>query len=314
MRHASRPVVVITNLDDATTDLVIAELHDRGVPVVRFDSGDFPALLSFSAHIHRASWEGRLTTTTREMRLEDARSLLYRRPSGFSFPHLSEQDARFAVGQARYGLGGVLASLPDCLYVNHPNRIGDAEFKPAGLAAAVRSGFAMVTNEPAAAREFAKRYGPVLYKPLHVPLYLRDGVSCSVEVAPVAPEEIDDDIAGTAHLLQVIVPKVADIRTTVIGERVFSVRIDSEALDWRTTYGRHTYTVVDTPPDVAAALFAYLKSFGLVFGAFDFALTSDGQWMFLECNPSGQWAWLEKETGLAMISAFADLLERGATS
>ena len=252
MIDSSRPVVVVTNLDDATTDLVIAELYDRGVPVVRFDSGDFPAHLSFSARIHQGGWEGKLATASRVMSLESARSLLYRRPSGFAFPHLSDQDARFAVSQARYGLGGVLVSLSDCLYVNHPNRIADAEYKPAGLAAAVRCGFTipptLVTNDPAEARGFAAEHGPVLYKPLNVPLYLLDGQSCTVEVAPVLPEEIDEDVAGTAHLFQHVVEKVADVRTTVIGVRVFSVRIESDALDWRTSYGRHTYSVVDTPP------------------------------------------------------------------
>lgn len=29
-----------------------------------------------------------------------------------------------------------------------------------------------------------------------------------------------------------------------------------------------------------------------------------------ECNPSGQWHWLEHETGLPMCAALADLLER----
>ncbi|WP_263053837.1 ATP-grasp ribosomal peptide maturase [Streptomyces avicenniae] len=307
--------MVVTNLDDATTDLVLAELHGREVPVVRFDSGDFPAQLTFSAQIEREGWSGTLTTPTRSLQLEHARSLLYRRPSGFAFPHLEAQDARFAVGQARHGLGGLLTSLPDCLYVNHPNRIGDAEFKPAGLAAAVQSGFTipptLLTNERDAAQRFAERYAPVLYKPLNVPVYLRDGVSCTVSVEPVTADQLDDSVAGTAHLFQAIVPKVADIRTTVIGRKVFSVRIESDALDWRTTYGRHTYRAVSTPPDVTASLFSYLERFGLVFGAFDFAVTEEGNWTFLECNPSGQWAWLEDETGLPMISAFADLLEKG---
>lgn len=30
----------------------------------------------------------------------------------------------------------------------------------------------------------------------------------------------------------------------------------------------------------------------------------------LQCNPSGQWVWLEPETGLPMVTAMADLLER----
>ncbi|MEU3863002.1 ATP-grasp ribosomal peptide maturase, partial [Streptomyces sp. NPDC028722] len=35
----TRPVLVVTSLHDPTADVVIRELHDRGVPVVRFDSG-----------------------------------------------------------------------------------------------------------------------------------------------------------------------------------------------------------------------------------------------------------------------------------
>ncbi|MFD4608909.1 MvdC/MvdD family ATP grasp protein [Streptomyces sp. NPDC058440] len=197
------PVLVVTNLDNPMTDLVIDELHGRGVPVVRFDSGDFPATLSLAATVTSNGIGGTLSTPTRTADLSRVRSLYYRRPSGFAFPHLDGQTARFAVTQARYGLGGVMASLPGCLYVNHPHRIGDAEFKPSGLAAAAACGFRL-------------------------------------------PE----------------------------------------------------------------ALRAYLDHFRLVFGAFDFAVDRQGQWWFLECNPSGQWAWLEPETRLPMVVAMADLLER----
>jgi hypothetical protein len=48
-----------------------------------------------------------------------------------------------------------------------------------------------------------------------------------------------------------------------------------------------------------------------VFGAFDFVIATDGSWHFLECNPSGQWAFLEPPTGLPMTAAIADLLEGG---
>ncbi|MEU8776283.1 ATP-grasp ribosomal peptide maturase [Streptomyces sp. NPDC048606] len=308
--------MVVTNLEDPTADLVIAELHDRDVPVVRLDSGDFPATLSCSAHIggELTRWGGSVATQTRVAELGAVRSLYYRRPSGFAFPHLDEQDARFAVAQARYGLGGVLASLPDCLYVNHPNRIGDAEYKPAGLAAAAAAGFkvppTLITNTPDEARAFVKEHGPAIFKPLSVPLYLREGVSQTVTVAEVSADEIDDSVAGTMHLFQARIDKTADVRVTVVGERIFAVRIDCDLLDWRTDYSTHTYSVIPTPPEVERAIFAYLRHFGLVFGAFDFALTHD-EWTFIECNPSGQWAWMEPPTGLPMTAALADLLERG---
>ncbi|MEC3996389.1 ATP-grasp ribosomal peptide maturase [Actinacidiphila sp. DG2A-62] len=309
----ARPVLVVTNLDDPTTDVVIDELHDRGVPVVRFDSGDFPATLSIAAAITPKGIEGRLFTPSRVADLSRVRSLYYRRPSGFVFPRLDEQAARFAVTQARYGLGGVLAALPGCLYVNHPHRIGDAEFKPSGLAAAVEAGFrvppTLITSGPDAARAFIKRNGPVIYKPLSAPLYQIDGVSCTVQVAEVTADEIDETVAGTAHLFQQRVEKVADIRVTVMGDKVFCVRIDSGLLDWRTDYGRLTYSVVRPPDGITESLHAYLSRFGLVFGAFDFAVDHEDRWWFLECNPSGQWAWLEPETGLPMVAAMADLLE-----
>ncbi|MFH9953569.1 ATP-grasp ribosomal peptide maturase [Streptomyces roseolus] len=311
------PVLVVTMIDDPTADLVTSELHDRGVLVVRLDSGDFPATLSFAATLTPHGIAGTLTTPTRTADLAKVRSLYYRRPSGFAFTHLDERDARFATTQARYGLGGVLASLPGCLYVNHPHRIGDAEFKPSGLAAAVRCGFhvprTLVTSDPDATRSFIETHGPVIYKPLSTPLYRRDGVSCTVEVAEVTADQVDERVAGTAHLFQSRVDKVADVRVTVIGRKVFSVRIDSDLLDWRTDYGRLTYTVVEAPPGITGALHRYLDHFGLVFGAFDFAVDRTGAWWFLECNPSGQWAWMEPETGLPMVAAMADLLERRTT-
>ncbi|OIJ98984.1 hypothetical protein BIV25_10770 [Streptomyces sp. MUSC 14] len=313
------PVLVVTNLDDPTTDLVIDELHGRGVPVVRFDSGDFPATLSVAATITSDGIQGTLTTPSRTADLGNVRSLYYRRPSGFAFPHLDQQMARFAVAQARYGLGGIIASLPGCLYVNHPHRIGDAEFKPSGLAAAAAAGFqlppTLITSTPDTARSFVKQHGPVIYKPLAAPLYQdAEGISCTVKVDEVTADDIDDEVAGTAHLFQQRVDKAADARVTVIGGHVFTVRIDSDLLDWRTDYTRLTYTTVTPPDDLTAALYRYLASFGLVFGAFDFAIDREGTWWFLECNPSGQWAWLEPETGLPMIAAMADLLERKNTT
>lgn len=310
----TRPVLVVTSLNDPTADVVIRELHGRDIPVVRLDSGDFPASLSVEAEITQDGLQGRIHTPSRTADLSGVRALYYRRPSGFAFPHLAEQDARFATTQARYGLGGVLASLPGCLYVNHPHRIGDAEFKPSGLTAAVKAGFlvppTLITSSPDAARAFVKRHGPAVYKPLHNPVYLIDGVSNVVRIADVTAEDIDDSVAGTAHLFQQRVPKKADVRVTVIGPKVFCVRIDSHLLDWRTDYSRLTYTPVEPPPGVERSLYRYLDHFGLVFGAFDFCVGNDGRWWFLECNPSGQWYWLEPETGLPMCAALADLLER----
>ncbi|MEV7971076.1 hypothetical protein AB0O34_34540 [Sphaerisporangium sp. NPDC088356] len=89
---------------------------------------------------------------------------------------------------------------------------------------------------------------------------------------------------------------------------MFCVRIESDLLDWRQDYDRIAYTVVDPPPRLADTAFAFLRALDLSFGAFDFAITRDGSHMFLECNPNGQWGWLEDATGIPVAAAIAELL------
>ncbi|MEU2744451.1 hypothetical protein ABZ656_56935 [Streptomyces sp. NPDC007095] len=125
-------------------------------------------------------------------------------------------------------------------------------------------------------------------------MYRIDGAPSVVKIAEV----IAESVSSTVHFFQKRVFKTADVRVTVIGSQSFCVRIDSDVLDWRTDYDRLTYTPVEPPPEIEQALHRYLDHFGLVFGTFDFCVGEDGQWWFLECNPSGQWYWLESETGL----------------
>lgn len=59
-------------------------------------------------------------------------------------------------------------------------------------------------------------------------------------------------------------------------------------------------------------MLAFMSTFGLSFGAFDFAVTTDSEWIMFECNPFGQYGWLEDALDLPITSALADLLESGA--
>ncbi|MFD3734770.1 hypothetical protein [Streptomyces sp. NPDC058632] len=94
----------------------------------------------------------------------------------------------------------------------------------------------------------------------------------------------------------------------------FGARIDGDRPAWNgwlRTASREVGTgEVTVPPPVEAALHAYLASFGLVFGCFDFALTGDGDdpehWTAIECNPNGQCGWLPDAEDIT--EAFADLL------
>lgn len=309
-------VLVVTRLDDATGDLVIRELNRRHVPVARLDPGDFPMDLTVNASVDGSGLRGTIRTRTRTVDLTDVRSVYWRRPTPYTPPGgLSGRDARWCVDQARYGIGGILAALPGVHYVNHPWRNRNAEYKPAQLAVAARCGLrvppTLVTNDAQEARDFAMRYEPVIYKPLWNSDYLgADARARTVWIEDVAPEAVDAGVSRTAHLFQRRVDKVADIRLTAVADRLFAVRIDgSPGVDWRRHYDALTYTVLQTPPEVAEGVRAYLAAFGLVFGAFDFGLDGDGRWWLYECNPNGQWAWFPDAISRPVATALADELQ-----
>ncbi|MET7716699.1 ATP-grasp ribosomal peptide maturase [Streptomyces sp. NPDC005407] len=315
MPAAGPPVLVVTRLDDATADTVISELNRRKLPVARLDPGNFPDTVTVTTAFDSFGPSGLLRTATRTVDLGRVRSVYWRRPNLYAAPEgIAGQDARWCTEEARYGLGGVLGALPGAHYVNHPWRNRDAEYKPAQLATAARYGMTVpptaITNDPYQARQFADEHGPVIYKPLRETDYLDErGRALTVWIDDVTADRIGDGVAHTAHLFQQRVNKIADIRMTAVGDRLFPVRIDgSPGVDWRRHYESLTYTVIDAPPDVAKGVRAYLDAFGLAFGAFDFGLDADGRWWFYECNPNGQWAWFPDPITDQIASAIADQL------
>jgi ATP-grasp ribosomal peptide maturase len=311
------PVLVVTAVDDITADMVIAELNRRGVPVIRLDPSDIGDDLAMSARFGVASGapSGRLDTPSRSAALDAVRSVYWRRPSWPVFDGLSGEDARHSAAQVRHGLGVTLYSLAHCRYVNHPLSNHAAEFKPRQLAVAQRFGFTvpptLVSNKLDDIREFIAEYDGVIYKALRWTPYRRNGQGWSTWTEPVEAGELDSSVSVVPHLFQARIDKVADVRVTVIGDRVYAVRIDSDLLDWRTDYAALTYATVTLPQNLEKSLVAYLAYFDLTFGCFDLCLGRDGKYYWIELNPNGQWGWLEGEAGIPLTTAFADLLEQG---
>ncbi len=311
---------MLTNRYDPTADLVVQHLNERGVPVFRCDTAEFPMELTLSAVLDDA-WAGTLTTPHRRVNLTETRSVYYRRPEEFRLPQdMPEAGRQFAVAQCRAGFLGVVGSLP-CLWVNHPARDSDANYKPWQLAVARRVGLnpprTVITNDPEAARRFAESLnGPVVTKSLGGGV-LDGKVRRGTETTIVDPATLDDSIRLCAHLFQEWIDKAHEVSLTVVDDRFFPVEIyagsERARIDWRTDYDSLTYKVTHVPDRVRDGVRALMRHFGIVFGAFDFVVTPDGEWRFLEVNSNGQWSWIEHETGLPISSTIADLLQRGHT-
>lgn len=70
-----------------------------------------------------------------------------------------------------------------------------------------------------------------------------------------------------------------------------------------------TYHVCTVPEAIQSGVRDLMKHLGLIFAALDFVIGPDGTWWAVDVNPSGQWAWLELQSGVPISRALADLLK-----
>jgi len=319
--RAGRPVLVVAERLDASADMVVDQLNQRGVPVMRYDAAQFPQALTLTAThgAGEAGWRGLLDDGRRSVRLEEVGAVYHRRPGRPTIAdNVPEPYATWARNQADAALLNVVSALP-VRWINNPHDDRLASHKPQQLVRAVRAGFrvprSIITNDPDAARAFAREVaGPLICKPV-LGGRIDTGAERRLMVATHAlnPADVDDSLRLTAHYIQETVPKLFEVRLTVVGDSAFACTItattEAAHTDWRTDPHGINLGTAPVPGPVAAAARRFMASYGLAFGAFDFGVTPEGDWVFFECNPAGTWAWVESRTGLPIAAAHADYLQ-----
>jgi ATP-grasp ribosomal peptide maturase len=313
-----RVVLVITHWFDPTADFVVEELNRRGVAVLRFDTADFPLRLTVTGRLGGPGWSGTIRHAERAVCLADIAGIYFRRPTSFEFGAMPDETQAWARAEARCGLGGLLMAHER--WLNHPHHIGYAEYKPVQLAAAARAGLCVpttiVTNDPAQARAFAAQPGQVIYKQLSPePPPGPPGDAATIYTSVTEPEHLaadGDSIAATMHLFQERIVSRCAVRLTVVDGLMFAAAIHPHSpaavLDWRADQEALTYEIAEVPASVEQAVLDLMAALHLRFGALDFLVTPAGQWVFLEINANGQWAFIEQATGMPIAAAIAGAL------
>ena len=214
--------------------------------------------------------------------------------------------------------------------VNPPPWNTAYEEKCCQLALAAEVGLAipptMYTARLPEARAFSEAHGgSLIYKPFRT--YLRmvgaEGDRPSrlqrVLTNRVAAEQLveGDGFLPTPGIFQPYVDKRVELRVVAVGRRLFACAIHSQQSersreDWRRYDLANTpYEPYELPADVAAKLRALMERLGLVYGAIDLIVTPEGEHVFLEVNPNGQFDFVAKLAGLPIYEHLAALLLAG---
>lgn len=310
--------LIVTNKKDLTSDFIVREMRNSGLDFYRINTEDFP-LLTFTQELGRSTV---LSSENCRIDLKRIRAAYFRRP----LPPTLQSDGippsskHYIHEEWSYLLRSLYLEL-DEKWFNHPNRIILAEDKPKQIRLARDIGFAVpdtvITNELEAVRSLFAA-GEVVAKPLKQSL-LEDqaGPGSVIYTSTIQSfSEIDERALKVAPVIfQRKLQKQFDLRVTVIDNDVFSVAIKSQAFEETKTDWRHSvvtnleHEIFALPEDIADRCREIVKRLQLRYGAIDLVLDPSGEFWFLECNPNGQWAWIENRTGLPIAATIVKSME-----
>lgn len=319
-RDSSPTVLIIGQRPDPHIEAVCAELARAGIRTIVLDrhSSD-----TFSIGFSNGKRWVTSCVSGQVVDLQQVRSVWWRvKPAPVSeFPGGKKTIAEaFRWQEWKALLRGLPEALPRAKWVNPVPAHLHASKKINQLILAESVGLeipdTVITNSAAHVLRLFERNKRVVYKTLSSFLVPPDRVIFTNEVSQTQILEEQDSIHLAPCIFQGYVEKVYEVRTTVVGDRLFPVRINSQdtpstRIDWRHDQSRDMYSEGDLTPRTKSRLLEFHRRAQLLYAAYDFIVRPDGSEVFLESNPGGQWLWLEKATGCAISCAVAELLASG---
>lgn len=310
-------VLVITRVNDATADHVLHRMADRNIPYLRLNAEDFGTTEITLRFPNICDSVLRIGGT--RIVIGKIRGVWLRRLAKPQACQIHESEARaFAESEMDFTLRWFIDLLSNyCPVLDGETRVLDGRNKFDQLAIAETFGLqipaTLITNDPTTAKDFVKKHKAVAIK--SVAGYGRqvEGGFYTVYTNIVTKDILDqfESVRSAPVCLQEYVDKEFELRVTVVGEKVFGCRIDSQntkktRVDWR-RYDRATpYSVYTINQELSGRLIAIMKHYGIRFAAFDLIMTPDSRIVFLEMNPASQFLWVEELTGMPITDAIID--------
>lgn len=317
-------ILVISNARDVTADFLEERLGGAGVPFARLNTEDL-ARIPVSFDPERTPSPSFVLNGQR-IALDEVDAVYYRRPVPPEFSAALPAGTReWMENETRRAWGGVLASRPGVLWVNHPLAVSSASYKPEQLARAVRFGLlvppTVVTTEPDVATAFCETHDwEVVVKPVgHGEILGQDEADDRIVYTNLLQRGDSArmrNVAACPTLFQRAIPKSVDLRVTVAGAELIAVALHSQdrpssRVDCRReNMAGMRYSIAHLPAALEAKILALVRSYDLAFAALDFIVDPSGEYWFLEINAAGQWAWLEQIADAPISSAIIRCLTR----
>ena len=307
-------ILIISADEDIHAQAVMREFAHRGHYAVRMlNLSEFPMRMAMNMRLdNNGHNDFELRFPDKTVRMDEVASVWWRRPQPFGIPpEVRDPTVRhFAMSEAATAFQGMWQSSR-ALWVNNIMRDAAAAHKPWQLTVAKSIGLrvpeTLITNDPEEAQHFwASLPGEVVYKPFTASL------RSWRETRLLQPEE--EKLADSVRLAPVIFQKYVrgrDLRITAVGDRLFPAETDTQKGEYQVDVRLNTglaYRSHTLPAEIEEKLLRLMRALGLEYGAIDMRLTPEGEYVFFEVNPAGQFLYVEMATGMKIAAALAEHL------
>lgn len=319
-------ILVITNKKDGHIGLVTKYFDENKIDWVRINTEDFSTNLKINIRSDIDKSKIEIRDSNKRFHINDIKSIWYRKPEPINLSHFKIDKAGMEYIEAEINevVLGLYALLNDKKWINNPFATRPSHRKLLQLQVAKNIGFeipkTLISNDEQTVLSFADSMDwDIAIKSLgaiSVTSYEQDiKKQYGIMTRRISKDEllaVRNKIKYSPSLYQQYIKKKYELRITCVGKEIFGCRIDSQEnpetsedmrLDIRSLkHQQYDCTVIKE------MLHKYLDYFKINFGCFDFAVDKNDRLVFFECNPNGQWLWIEQLTGMKISEAIANLL------
>lgn len=314
-----KTILILTDKFDTHADRVQMKISEQGMTSFRLNL-DVESLKTTKITEKNSTWY--IRADCHEISSDEIDGIFLRRAFvELMLEEYDNTDIGFKIWRSEWNkvLLGLHTALREKTWINNLRNAQIAENKFYQYNLAKKCNFEIprqiVSNDVTLLKSFIKENGVCVVKTLAQEFYKdSDGVFKGLYV-----NKIDEDSLNSFGdnenpiTLQKYYDKSYEVRYTVVGNEHFVCKIESQKskvanIDWRRYDIPNTPHFIMSPPDSIRAKVSHLMELlGLSYGAIDFVVTKENDWIFLEINPLGQWLWIEDLTGLDISGGIARL-------
>lgn len=320
-------ILILTRQHASSVESVTAHLRKMNERYVRVDVERCIADKAFlSLWCEAEKTRGTLVVNDANINLCSIKSVWYRRPEYPLAENIQDPLCRkFVEDEFRSSLWSLYTSLDTAFWMNNPlwgsHLLEHNKFYQLKVAATVGLSVprTLISNNADELVHFSQKCGgTIAVKTVRSRIFQINEETCfGIYTNRVSTDMLihsRESIQSAPLIAQEYIPKELELRITVVGDSVFSCAIHSQQSDktkddWRHYDFDHVkHEPYQLPVEIEQKLLVFMKRCHLAFGAVDMILTPEGEYVFLEVNPSGQFGWIEKLTGLPISRAIAEAL------